>query len=390
MKSAWRRRLATGSRRSAAPALIALAGVSLVLGGCGIGRFSGSGRSRAANVTPLTVNDADYAKVGYRRDWTNFPYITAGERITDFLISPKLIYVMESGSAVSALDASSGARVWSEVLATRLTKFLSLRLGEYLGRPALFVSSESAVYALDPETGALITRQNYEKVVNTGPVVAGNVLVYGTPSGELLAHDLRANGKLWGFDLQGAVEFGPVPVGSAVAGVSRAGQLAVVDAGTGGAVSMAKMFKGVDCNPVVGDSLLFVASLDQSLYAFDPANGREVWRKRTGAPLRTQPTAHDGVLYCTIGGQGLTAFDQATGAELWSNDKVSGTVIGMRRSNLLVWDGKSLSTLSAADGSVFDRIELPEVTRVTPDKFVDGTLYLSARGGSMSKFVPRS
>jgi outer membrane protein assembly factor BamB len=387
MKSAWRLGVRRGG--SGVSMLAALAGVSLVLGGCGLGRSS-SVRPREANVKPLTVNDADYAKIGYRRDWTNFPYVTAGERITDFLITPRLIFVIESGSAVSALDASSGARVWSDVLATRLTKFISLRLGDYLGRPALFVSSEFAVFVLDPETGSLLTRQNYEKVVNTGPVVAGPILIYGTPSGEMLAHDLRANGKLWGFDLRGAVEFGPVPVGSAVAGVSRSGQLAVVDAGTGGAISMAKMFGGVECNPVMGDALLFVASVDQSLYAFDPASGREVWRKRTGSPLRSQPTPHNGVLYCTIDGQGLTAFDQATGAELWSNDQVTGSVIGMRRSNLLVWDGKRLSTISAADGSLFERIDLPEVTRVTPDKFVDGTLYLSARGGSMSKFLPRS
>lgn len=358
----------------------------LLLGACG----GGPSRPRALDATPITINDADWAKMGYRRDWTGFPYVSARGRLTDIYAGPDIVIAQESGSAVSVLDARTGARRWSNILASRLTKFLSIRLGDYQGRRALIVSSEPDVFLLDPDTGNLLGRQSYEKVATAGPVVAGDILIYGTASGEVMGHYLRVNDKLWGFDMAGAIERAPVAIAGAVAAISRTGQVVFLDPATGSLIGLNRMFAGANTDPVAGKSFLFVASLDQSLYAFEPGNARMMWRHRTGNPLTVQPTAHNGVLYCELADEGLTAFNQDDGRILWSNKDLRGTVIGMRSGRLLVWDGRRLASASPTNGAVFETITVPETIMIALDTFVDGNVYLLGDRGSIAKLVPRN
>lgn len=362
---------------------LALAGLLVPLAACA------GGGSSAGMGTVIQIDDDAYATLGYRRDWKGFPFVSPKGRLTDIIVGTDLVVTLESGSTVTVLNTDTGAQRWSSRLAGPLTKFISLRVGRYDGRDVVLASSESALYLLDIDTGNLLGRQTYEKVVNTGPLLVNNLAIYGSSSGEVLAHLLTSGGKLWGHDLDGTLEVGPTYVAGALAAVSSTGRVIFLDPTSGDVWGAGSMFLGTETEPVAGDKALFVASLDQSLYAFDPLSGRQLWRHRTPAPLRFQPTAHDGRLYCEMPNEGLTAFDQDTGAILWTNKQVHGTVIGVRNERLIVWDGTTASTVGPHSGTLYDQVTLKGVARLVMDRFVDGNLYAMGTHGGVARLVPR-
>jgi len=341
-------------------------------------------------ITPLVVDDAAFAELGLRRDWTGFPIVGDRQRIREVYADPQHVVVQETGSTVSALDPDTGALRWHDRMGSPLIKYISLRPYTYRGVDAILVSSESEILIHQADTGNLLARQSLAKVVNTGPVINGNLAIYGTASGEIMAHAILPGVRVWGHDLNGPIETGPTYIRGAVAAVSDAGQLACVSADTGSLFGRGRMFDGTATDPVAGDQLLFVASLDQSVWAFDPFSpARPVWRFQTPAPLTIQPTAHAGVLYVTTEDRGLVALDQASGRVIWENPEVRGQVIALQRDRLLVFHEGQAWTVSPTSGVIYNHATLPTVAGLTTDRFVDGSIFAWGSGGGVAKFRAR-
>jgi outer membrane protein assembly factor BamB len=331
----------------------------------------------------------EYAKIGYRHDWTGFPVLSSRDGIQHLEPYDDIVAVQEAGNTVTVLEANTGGRRWSDQLTGPLTKFVGIRReGD-----RLFVSSEAELFILDVKTGRITARQRFEKIVATAPVRVGGVLVYGTAVGELLGHlfQTTVDGvKAWGFAVPGAIEAEPVLVGGAVAAVSQAGHVLFVDGATGSLVGRNRIYRGVSTNPVADpeQGIVYIASLDQSLYAFSADGGGLLWKHGAANPLRQQPTFHAGRLYCGIEGQGLVAFDGSTGAIVWTARGVSGEVIGTSRGRLLVWSGSEAILLDAQRGDVIERASLGGVRSIVPDRFDDGNLYIASTSGVVAKFRP--
>lgn len=342
----------------------------------------------SARTRDFPINHDAWSQVGYRYDWTAYPYVSGNGAIRFADAYPDLLLVQEAGGVVSFIESSNGAVRWSTELANPLTKFV----GNGRDGDRLVISSESEAFILASATGNILARQRLDKVVNTRPIIlsrpGGGVAIYGTPTGEVLAHFLAQGTKLWGFGTPAAIEGRPVQIGSAIGAAAQNGDVVFVDAGTGSLMGRARMFDGVATNPVSNGSLMFVASLDQSLYAFAPT-GKQVWRHRTGSPLRIQPTAETDAVYCTIPDLGLTAFDAETGQIRWSAEDMGGTVIARRGGRLLAWDGRTLALVDPDNGDVINRADFPGVRAITTDQYEDGNLYAVSKNGPVAKFQPR-
>lgn len=368
--------------------IAALSAAAVLLNGCATG--SGRVLTPKQRLDALQIDHDSYGRLGYRLDWTGFPVITAPGPVKAIEAYDDVVVVQEAGNTVSVLEASTGETRWSDQPAARLTRFVGI------GREGnrLFVSSEAEVFILDLQTGNQLDRQEFEKLVSTEPVRADGLLIYGTGTGEILAHLLYSSVdgvKLWGYDMPGSIRANPVKVGEAIVGaVTQTGDLAFVQAADGQLVSRNRVYGGMATHPVADDQRMYIASLDQSLYAFEAATGAQVWRYRTEAPLDRQPTLHDGRLYIELPGEGLVAFDAATGEKLWGNKDVTGTVIGISRGDLLVWNGREAAVVDPARGDLIDRVSLPGVQRLELDRFADGNLYAVSTAGLVSKFVPRT
>lgn len=335
------------------------------------------------------VDHDAYALLGYRLEWRGFPTMTAGSTVRFFEVFDDLIAVQESSSVLSLLEAQSGATRWSDQLATHLTKFVGIVRDN--GR--IISSSETEAFYKANDTGDLVDKHGFDRVVNTRPLLVGNVLIFGTTSGEVVGY-LKDHGfRLWGNSVRGSVDADPVLVGALAAVVSQQGDVLFFDpiSGLGSARNAIDGGVASGVRLAASDTTLFVASLDQSLYAFDARTGSLLWRKRTDTPLRTSPTYYDGRVYLELPGQGMTAMDSRTGSPIWSNPEARGEIIALRNGRLIAWDAPSRTamTLDPDTGDTIDRVTLDHISMIRTDAFADGNLYTITPTGVVSKFIPR-
>ena len=379
------RPLARASRLAACLTIGLLGLIVPLAGGCASsGGSVGDGSPEAyARLSPMLD------KVGYRWDWTGFPNPGRGESIASIDTYTDSVVTIDSTGKVTVLESANGRSRWTLELANRLTRFMGTARDPDPARAGrLLVSTEAELFILDMANGNLVSRQHYDKLVNTRPLLYGPLAIYGTVSGEILGHMPSRGVKAWAFGAPGSIEYAPLLVGHAAAAVSNSGSVSFVDASSGSLMGRNRMYGGIACSPCVAENLLIVASVDQSLYAYAP-NGAQAWRYRTPSKLTDSPAYHDGTVYCAIPGQGMTAFDLATGAVKWSTPDVRGTMIGVRAGRLVAWDGAFMATLEPQTGSIIERVELPGVKLVALDKFVDGNMYAVNSAGVVGKFLPR-
>jgi len=361
---------------------------ALTAGGCGSGGSHQSSENMAGPEAykPLA---AEFSKVGYGWDWSGFPLPDRGEKIKFITAYPDAVVVQDTGSKLTVLEPSNGRLRWSDELANRITKFVGLARDPDPARgDRIISSSESEAFVVSMRTGEITSRQRFEKVVNTRPVMFGTMAVYGTPAGELMGHNIASNLRVWGYMAAGPIEFAPVRVGFAVGGVTQDGFVSFVDPVSGSLIGRTKLFGGVATEPVSDGNLMFVASLDQSLYAISPG-GTLAWRHRTSEPLTTQPAVVGNTVYCSTADEGFTAFDAATGSIRWSTNEVTGTVLGTKKGRLVVWNGSALTLVDAQRGTVVERANLPGLSKLVFDSFDDGNLYAVNSAGVVGKFLPK-
>lgn len=363
------------------------AGLALAAGVAGCAT---SGRIPTADerAEAFRINHDDYARLGYRLDWRGFPALAGEPRMKFFEPFDDVVVTQDEANMVAVLEASDGRQRWSDQPARALTEFVGItRSGG-----DLFVSAEGELFIMDLQTGDLLDRQPFQKIVSTPPVLFGDTLIYGTGSGEIMAHlTVSAAGgvKLWGFMTSGAIEGAPVSIGeSTVGAVSQTGDVVILDPANGRLIGRASIYGGTASDPVADETTLYVASLDQSVYAFD-REGATLWRYRTPAPVRSQPVLHDGRLFVDLPAEGLTAIETDTGTKVWNNLDVTGTVVGVSSDGLLVWNGRQAFLVDPDRGDVIERATLPGVQTLKKDRFDGGNLYAVSESGVVAKFVPR-
>jgi len=328
------------------------------------------------------------ARLGYGPQWNAFIPVSRGQRVKSIDAYGDMIVAQETGNTVSVLEPNTGATRWALDLAGPLTKFTG---NARLADGDVLSVNEGELFVLDGRSGIIKKRQNLAELANTPPVLAGNIVVVGCANGEILGHNLLSGYKQWGFGMSGSIRGDLVAIGPYVGGVSDTGQIAVLDPLRGTSVGRATVFEGIDNSPASSDSAMFIAGRDRSVWAFAATtSGTASWRVRTERPLRAQPVHHDGTVYITIEERGLTALDSYTGEQRWANKEVTGSVVAVRRGRLIVWNGREAFAVDPQRGDIQQRVELPGISRIATDSFVDGEVYIAEPGGLIQKFSPRN
>lgn len=369
------RRLLTG---------ISCAVLALGLPGCSANGPTDGGPTEGGTMAAPSADDP-LLGLGYRLDWSGFSARVEDGRLAQIDLLGDVIAVQDSSSVLSVLSTSTGEVRWATRLATPLTKFV----GSFRDGKRLVTCSDTEAYFNDLDTGTLITKQRFARVVNTRPVLQGDVLIFGTASNAVYGHLLSSGFPAFSYGIPGIIEANPVAVtGDGVGLVTSLGHVIILDS-SGAARSRGKIFDGVRGQTAAGDGRYYIASLDQSIYAFEPYSNAPRWRVRTDERLTASPTFHNGRVYVSVPTSGLMCLDAATGKTIWTAAGVQGDVIGRRKGDLLVWGGGKLTTLGEADGSIAGSAELPGVARVITDQFSDGHLYVASRTGQVRKYRVR-
>lgn len=354
------------------------------------------GNAERPSLTPaVSAEQAEYdayAALGYKLQWRGFPTVGRGHTAKIFEAFGDRLLFQDTGNSVTLLDAATGSTRWSTQPDTPLARFV----GSTITGDRVYAASEGELFELDARTGELLQRHRLASVVNTRPVITGDLAVFGCAAGGVLGHNLRSTYKLWAYstdvgitsDLAPAPGAGPNSTGP-IAAVTQDGEVVILDPQSGRSVGRARFFGGVASNPIADRDTLYAASTDQSVYAVELRGGSIRWRYRTEQPITAQPTLHNGALYVHIPGEGLVSLDAATGAVRWRSPAVAGVVIAQRAGHLVVWDGAVAATVDPARGDVVSRAEIPGLKRLIADPFVDGALYAVTPAGRVSKFGPK-
>ena len=372
-------------RRCLVATTLALATL-LPLGACSSSRNSGKGGDAyAMNVDPDRPTKPEY-KIGYMLQWQGFPRITSRKGVQFFDVLGDTLVVQDFNQNVTVIETDTGRNRWAVLAGDRLKNFI----GNVRADDHLLISDDTQVQIYDIKTGQITARQHLSVLSNTRPIVVDALAIYGGTTGEVLAHNLAIGFKAWGYQLAGSIRATPVLLaGKDVGVVSQGGDVIILDAERGASRGRrGKIFGGLANNPVGDDRAMYVASLDQSVYAFSRSDGQRLWRYRTESPITAQPTIHDGVLYVFVEREGLLAIDARTGSLRWANPDLKGTVMAMRKGNLLLWDGAVFTSVDPERGEPLDTIPFPDVKMLTFDTFVDGNLYTISRKGVVQKFAP--
>lgn len=352
------------------------------------------GATPASKPTPKPVEQPkterelqveQYGKLGYRLQWIGYASVMRGASVRHARVLDDLIAVQDTMGALSAIQTRDGVSRWSQLVADETTNFLDvIRAG-----PRIVACGESELYLIDADSGNPVGKQHLARVVNTPPAQLGSLLVFGTASGSVLAHNLNRNLQAWAYMIDGPVYAAPATMGDdAVGVVSARGQVLILDAMAGVQLGRAAMFANAGSDPAADSGMLYVASLDQSLYAFRRAGGFTAWRIRTEQPLRGKPVLSGDRLILTMP-DGFQALDAATGQVKWTNADLKGELVAVRGDRGIVWGNQTITTIDMATGQTVEHIEFPDVAMIRTSKFVDGDLYLITRAGAVTKLSPR-
>ncbi len=332
-----------------------------------------------------------YSRLGYKLLWRAAPRIERRASVLFFdPFGPRLAF-QDTANNLTVMDASTGESIWTTQPDTALARFV----GNTIVGDTLYCASEGELFEIDARTGEINQRHRLDQVVNTRPVIAGDVAVFGGARG-MLGHSLRSTFRLWAYNTAAAITTdlaaspGATPRSPrAVGAIAQNGEILILDPANGRSTGRAKIFGGAAGAPVASAELLFIASLDQSIYAYQINGGALRWRHRAEQPITAPPTLHENALFVDIPGSGLTCFDAPSGLVRWVAKDVGGAVIGVRAGRLLVWDGETARALDPQRGDVIETSPLPGVRTLVCDPFVDGAIYAVTPAGRVSKFGPK-
>lgn len=358
-----------------------------VLAACSSSSSAQRAPESAAAIPEWSINHGAWKSLGYRWEWTGYPIVGDNAFLTDMIAYDDTIITLASDTSVSALEPSTGKVRWAKSLDRPTTQlFAPDRVGS-----TLYLPSDTDLYELDLRTGNTLDRDAVGAIINTSPLVMGNLAFMGTTRNELIAFQIDNDFKSWGYDFGGAIQSTPVRVDEdTIAMISAAGDLRLLNTITGSTELSTKIAGGAVTDMLVDPDTIYIPSADQSIYAFALTDGVRYWRKRTSAPITVQPVLDKGVMYATTADDGLVAIDSISGDTLWNNNDIGGWVVSIADDDeLIVWTGRELLAVDKDTGELIVGVRLDNVAGVRTDTLHDSDLYVITANGSIAKFSRR-
>jgi outer membrane protein assembly factor BamB len=297
-----------------------------------------------------------------------------GSQITSAVaVADGFVFAGSTDNHLYAMDPDTGAVVWN------------FRTGGDVEDPAVgdgrvyVYSSDDNIYAVDEFTGHL-DWQTPSLIILSPPVEVDGVLYIGQE-----AHDAATGALLW--ISTALTDTGPAIAGGIVYEGGANGDLYALDATTGDVLwATPTGASQVISTPAISNGVVYVEAGTQ-LHAFDASTGAELWHTSMGGQsLTNSPAVGGGVVYTRASGAVIRAFDATTGAQLWGvvlggGDFASAPVLA----NGVLYTGGANWTLFALDAESGDTVFTYAGARASIDSpaVANGTVYYSSVDGTV-------
>lgn len=234
-----------------------------------------------------------------------------------------LVYIGSKDKYLYAVDRQTGQEVWKFKAGGPVISAPAIAAGlVYFGNGCLIFcerggDSDHYLYALDSQTGREVWKFKTSGIIDLDPVVANDIVYFGSSDGYFYAVEAQTGQELWDFQTDGEIHSSPVLAGDMVYFGSNDSYLYALNNQTGQELWRFKTKGVVVPSPAVADGTVYVGSRDHYFYAVDAATGQEKWKFKTGSFIAERPPVIvKGVVYFVHNDHHLYALDSQTGHEL--------------------------------------------------------------------------
>ena len=355
----------------------------------------GLAQKRQAMDDRYTIGPSAAGGLGYRIAWQAAVDKQEGELRRVDVIGED-VFVLAPRNRMTRLDRANGKPIWTSTVADALDTVWGVTPGPATStqnNEKIYVTTDPVIMVIDHATGAVVGRQDLERIPSTQVVRFGNHLVFGTRSGQIVWHQYLVGHAWKANQLKGPIQGTPIRIGDTDIGVaSIGGTLLIVDGRNARRVWGANLFDGVYTHLATGQGFVIAASRDQYLWAFDAGSGEVRWRYFTESPLNTPPSVIGDRVLQWVPSEGLVCLqlnpgDAVEGHVLWTIPDASGTIVGAIRGDALLFDNdsKTLRLIDMKNGAVRKSFRLPKLRSI---QIVGDQIYALGTGSTIQRLDP--
>ena len=247
--------------------------------------------------------------------------IAADRIIAAPTVADDKLYVATADNFLFALDAETGAELWS------------FEAGHSFWAQPLVVdgvlyqsSMDHEVYALDSSNGEIRWQSTMNGAVPSTPAYVDGTLYVGTFGGVLHALDAATGAERWAFEAEDWIWSTPSVVDDMILFADGSGNVYAVSTEDGQEIWRQQAKGTVQAGTLVHDGVVYVGAVgleDEAIgqvMALNVADGALLWEKPTAAPIYANMTIAAGSLVVVENSEEalLVVYDLENGAEIWS------------------------------------------------------------------------
>lgn len=369
--------------------------LALAVGGCS----TVSDWISPAEEEPVAeLQDID-AKVAVDQLWSADTGAGAGDKRLSLVPAYRdgRIYVADAEGHVSALDASSGRRIW------RVDLDAPLSGGPGVGEGLVVVGTTDAeVIALSEKDGGVKWKAPASSEVLSTPAIAMGRVVVRTIDGKVDGLDALTGERKWRYERQIPVltlrgTGSPVLSGDHVLCGMAGGKLVSLKVEDGTVLwdatvsvpsgrSELERLADIDGDPLVAGGIIYVATYQGEVAALEESSGALLWRRKFSSYSRMAADRYN--VYAADADGSVWALDADNGTARWRQEALRNrqlSDVGLVSGIVVVGDFEGyVHFLSTEDGSLVGR------TRVGSDPVTRGilvagdVLYVMGDGGELA------
>jgi outer membrane protein assembly factor BamB len=209
---------------------------------------------------------------------------------------------------------------------TRYDRYASSVVAD--GKHLYIASRDKHLYALDVDTGRQVWRVAAGDIMTATPAVYRDTVIFAAYDGRVQAVSASDGRQRWSYDARLAVPGDLVVAGDRLLVGSRSYDLIALDAGSGTELwKTYYWFSWIESPPVVCDGVAYTGSSDATkIYAVNVADGSVRWKTSVPGWSWQRTAVNDSLVVAGTAGAGeypgsrsgsLVALDRATGAVRW-------------------------------------------------------------------------